>query len=87
MPDVLRIKVYDNGGRSFDQYTVVYIYGDGAYDMRGMSENPNHPQGFNQYAGEGHCFRYHRGLGKPVDWRNLNPQVKEAICNGAAWSL
>ena len=41
------LKVWDNGGESFDRYTIRirnYYYG--------MSENPSHPQGFNQFIGE-----------------------------------
>ena len=41
------VRVFDNGGRTCDRYTV--IIGDSYY---GMSENPFHPQGFNQYCGE-----------------------------------
>ena len=38
--------VWDNGGRSFDRYTVRICN-----DYFGMSTNPTHPQGFNQYIG------------------------------------
>jgi len=41
------IRVFDNCGRTFDQYTVVI--GQSVYTM---SQRPNHPQGFNQYLGE-----------------------------------
>ena len=42
-----KIKVYDNGGRTFDRYTV--IIGKSIY---AMSHNPLYPQGFDQYVGE-----------------------------------
>ena len=43
------IDVYDNGGETFDRYTIVI---DEDYEnCIGMSSNPNHPQGFNQYVG------------------------------------
>jgi hypothetical protein len=40
------VKIYDNGGETFDRYTVVI---DGV--VYGMSENATAPNGFNQYAG------------------------------------
>ena len=48
-----RVRVYDNGGESFDRYTV--IIGTAVY---GMSSNPTSPQGFNQYCSEANqiCF-------------------------------
>jgi hypothetical protein len=47
------IRIYDNGGKTFDRYTAVYMTiseGVGLYGARGMSENPTHPQGFGQYC-------------------------------------
>lgn len=49
------IRVYDNGGETFDRYTVVYTGRyrrnprDG-YQYVGMSEHPFHPQGFGQHG-------------------------------------
>ncbi len=43
------IRIYDNGGKTFDRYTVVYMdcpEGRGLYGARGMSAHPFHPQGF-----------------------------------------
>jgi hypothetical protein len=40
------IRVFDNGGKTWDRYTIVI---DG--DVYGMSETPRSPQGFNQYSG------------------------------------
>ena len=48
------IKIYDNGGKSFDRYTAVYLNeptgfdGDRMFNARSMSANPSHPQGFGQ---------------------------------------
>ena len=44
---IRRVGVWDNGGKTVDRYTVVS--GRSAY---GMSDKPQHPQGFNQYIGE-----------------------------------
>ena len=45
------VRIYDNGGRTFDRYTAVYRdqpeHG-GCFAARGMSANPFHPQGFGQ---------------------------------------
>jgi len=48
------IRVFDNGGKTFDRYTVVYTHAQ-SFGLRGytagvgMSENPFHPQGFGQH--------------------------------------
>jgi len=47
----MKIKaIYDNGGETFDRFTVYYTERErnGFYRGRGMSEHPYHPQGFGQ---------------------------------------
>ena len=49
------IRCYDNGGESFDRYTVVFTgrykhKTGGAFWYVGMSDNPFHPQGFGQHG-------------------------------------
>ena len=48
------IRVYDNGGRTYDRYTVVYIAKPERqarlFASVGMSKNPFHPQGFGQHC-------------------------------------
>lgn len=47
------VRIYDNGGKTFDRFTVVYMNepeGEGLYGARGMSEHPFHPQGFGMYC-------------------------------------
>jgi hypothetical protein len=57
----VRIACYDNGGESFDRYTVVYMdERDGCPSLPlgrgnlfaciGMSSEPFHPQGFGQHS-------------------------------------
>ena len=49
----MNIRIYDNGGETFDRYTVIYMdtpEGRGLYGARGMSERPFHPQGFGMYC-------------------------------------
>lgn len=65
----MRIKCYDNHDTA-DRYTVVYlasVRGDATYDMRGMSEDPFHPQGFGQMT-EGMDGSH---LGDEIDFTDL----------------
>ena len=56
------VRCYDNGGRSFDRYTVIYSRIScrvprlrGMTFYVGLSENPSEPQGFGQYGeAQGH---------------------------------
>jgi hypothetical protein len=41
------VKVFDNGGATFDRYTIVTK--EAVY---GMSDNPSSPSGFNQFVEE-----------------------------------
>ena len=66
-----KIRCYDNGGRSADRYTVVYLdepYGQpGLFHAVGMSDNPFHPQGVGM-----HCSAMPgRHLGKRISFDNL----------------
>lgn len=50
------IRIYDNGGKTFDRFTVVFTgrYGhktEGETWVVGMSTKPFHPQGFGQHGG------------------------------------
>jgi hypothetical protein len=49
------IRIYDNGGKTFDRYTVVFTHNFPNRNrkclVRAMSKNPKSPQGF-QYVGE-----------------------------------
>jgi hypothetical protein len=50
------LAIYDNGGKTFDRYTVYYneiekiVNGKKMYMCLGMSEHPCHPQGFGQHS-------------------------------------
>jgi hypothetical protein len=63
--------IWDNGGKSIDRYTIVYKDGD----MLGLSEKPEHPQGFSQFTSgdEG------PHLGKKIKWENLPEHLKKHI--------
>jgi hypothetical protein len=61
------VKIYDNGGKSFDRYTAVFMdqpeRGNGMFAAVGMSEHPFHPQGFGQHT----VAMVGRHLGKLID--------------------
>ena len=52
------LAIFDNGGETFDRYTVVYLdepagsdpYGNARWLYLAMSERPFHPQGFGQHG-------------------------------------
>jgi hypothetical protein len=65
------IRVYDNGGESYDRYTVIYSHSQsfgnrGWVPYVGMSANPFHPQGFGQH-GEYRTVDLVEGM-KPGQW-------------------
>ena len=50
-----KIKIYDNNGKTFDRYTIIYmgipVLGqNNLYECFGCSENPFHPQGFGMHS-------------------------------------
>jgi len=75
----MNIKVYDNGGETFDRYTVVYLdcpahYEDG-YEAVGMSIDPTHPQGYGQ-----HCTAMlGEHLGEEIEFKALPKKCREVV--------
>lgn len=73
-----KIRVYDNEGKTFDRFTVVYMNErerDGSYAARGMSEHPFHPNGFGQY-----CSAIPgRHLGKRIPFEALPADCKKLV--------
>jgi hypothetical protein len=74
------IIVLDNGGETFDRYTII---DKATGDMIGASDNPFHPQGFGQYCGnvaDNYWFTaYGYGWRKGCDTKLLNKRIKYAI--------
>lgn len=71
-------KIYDNGGKTIDRYTVLtepFHFGKSC-DAFGLSENPKNAQGFNQFIED-----VYEGaeLGKEISFDDLPEEVKEAI--------
>jgi hypothetical protein len=77
----MKIKaVYDNGGKTFDRYSVYYENvecikdGKKMYTCFGMSEHPFHPQGFGQHS----CGQLGKHNGKKISWSELPEDCKLA---------
>ena len=73
------VRLYDNGGKSFDRYTAVYMKeperSPNTYNARGMSENPYHPQGFGQCC----SAMPGRHLGKRITFDELPPDCQRLV--------
>jgi arabinogalactan endo-1,4-beta-galactosidase len=81
--DLCILAVFDNGGKTFDRYTVVFegvLEHSGSYEMLGLSYNPDWPQGFSQWS---ECV-YNSAddnshLGSPIAWEALPEHIREHI--------
>lgn len=75
----MKIKIYDNGGETFDRFTVVYLTQTYAcyYGYLGMSENPFSPQGYCQH---GSCTDGPH-LGKEIKFEDLPEACQRAVKN------
>lgn len=75
-------KIWDNGGKTFDRYTIVFKAR--RYDYRlywpylGASENPFHPQGFGQH-GESSEPMGGKHLGKRIAFEALPEDVQRFV--------
>ena len=76
-----RIRIYDNGGRSIDRYTLVVpsVNEPGELDMYGFNDNPYHPQGFGQYAGSYDVMPSYSHLGRLVSYEDLPAQAQKFV--------
>jgi hypothetical protein len=90
------VRCYDNGGETFDRYTVVFTgryrhKTGGVFWHVGMSSNPFHPQGFGQH-GESidHIDRPTYGhLGKKIKFINLPEDCQKLVLSDYSdlWDL
>lgn len=73
------IEIYDNGGKSIDRYTVVYLdepeRRPGLFAARAMSQDPCHPQGFGQYC----TAMPGRHLGRRIGFKDLPPACQRLV--------
>lgn len=79
------VRIYDNGGKSYDRYTAVYMdehyYHEQHPEYRttftciGMSEDPFHPQGFGQHG----PAMPGKHLGKRIAFEQLPDPCQRAV--------
>ena len=73
------IRCYDNGGKTFDRYTVIYMndpeYKPGTFSCVGMSEHPFHAQGFGQHS----SAMPGRHLGRRIKFEELPPDCQKLV--------
>jgi hypothetical protein len=75
------LAIYDNGGKTFDRYTVYFdtvdkmASGKRFYECFGMSERPFHPQGFGQHS----CGQLGRHNGKKIEFGKLPDDCRKAV--------
>lgn len=78
----MKIRCYDNLGRSFDRYTVVFTEAEnGWYTYLGMSENPYHPQGFGQHGQSKYPIDKpsYKHLGRRIAFSKLPENCKKLV--------
>ncbi len=74
----MNIRIYDNGGKTFDRFTVIFMdekESQGLYGARGMSEDPFH--GFGQYC----SAMPGRHLGKRIRFEDLPKPCQQVVMN------
>lgn len=72
------LEIRDNGGKTFDQYTVIYDLKEnrpGCYWSVGMSANPFHPQGFGQHG----TAMPGKHLGKKITFKKLPKDCQRLV--------
>lgn len=84
------VRCYDNGGKTFDRYTVVFTgryrkQTGGEQFYRGMSEHPCHPQGFGLCATSRHNIDLpaYSHLGKKVKFADLPIDCQGVVLSDA----
>lgn len=78
----MKVRIYDNGGKTFDQYTVVFTKKvNGEYMFLGMSSNPFHPQGFCQHGFSSIIIDRpkYKHLGKKIKTEDLPKDCQYAV--------
>lgn len=71
------MKLYDNGGKTIDRYTIVIEDGS----VYGMSSDPLSPQGFNQFAGMEHEMSWKDNSAMGAEIARIPDAVIKAIAN------
>lgn len=76
-----RIRIYDDGGKTVDRYTLVVPSVDEPrmLDMYGFNDAPYHPQGFGQYAGSYGRMGSYAHIGKLISYHDLPEQAQRFV--------
>jgi hypothetical protein len=77
------IRCYDNGGKTCDRYTVVYMKeprSNGLFNARAMNHQPFHPQGFGQST----TAKLGRHLGKRIKFSALPEDCRKLVMQDLA---
>lgn len=79
-----KIRCYDNGGKTYDRYTVVFTgnyKGRNGQDIIGMSENPYSPLGFcmNHTYQKAIDYPSYKHLGKKIKFEDLPEDCKRLV--------
>jgi hypothetical protein len=73
------LRVYDDGGRSADRYTVVFMDRPESrpqtFECLGMNHEPFHPQGIGQHS----SAMVGRHLGRRIPFASLPPDCQKAV--------
>lgn len=71
------IACYDNGGKTFDRYTIVFdsYLDDDMYECLGLSSEPNSPQGFSQFD----TCQMGEHLGRELNFEELPENVQKHV--------
>ncbi len=70
------VRVFDNGGKTIDRYTVIDHSGNAWYTM---GDDATTPQGFNQYGGKASKLPKGVNHGNPIEASDLPMEVQKAI--------
>lgn len=76
------VSVLDNGGETYDRYTITIDEPDLGWQMYGANENPFHPMGFGQFVGDGGFPDTDENpeIGLPIDFESL-PEATQRYIN------
>ena len=79
-----KIRCYDNGGKTWDRYTVVFTgnyKGRNGCDYVGMSEHPQAPNGFGCHDWNRDIIDYpkYSHLGKKIQFADLTPDCQKVV--------
>lgn len=72
-----KVRVFDNGGKTFDRFTVFIPISNADFEIYTMSENPLAHDGFNNFCCTGPLIL--ESEGKEIDLKDLSLEMLRAI--------